>query len=142
MLHVSRPVRWDSDHVVIMDDELQEIGKEIVRNDLLAKTNIGLDFFDATINRVAAWVIGTRNTQKALLKAMLEPIEELKEMELDLDYTKRMALTEELKDFPYADVWNYFCELNNAPVGMNWYEEVMDYERDILSARGKEMAHA
>lgn len=73
---------------------------------------------------------------------MLEPIEELKEMELDLDYTKRMALTEELKDFPYADVWNYFCELNNAPVGMNWYEEVMDYERDILSARGKEMAHA
>ncbi|MGM0174670.1 L-rhamnose isomerase [Enterococcus sp. DIV0800] len=142
MLHVSRPVRWDSDHVVIMDDELQEIGKEIVRNDLLDKTNIGLDFFDATINRVAAWVIGTRNTQKALLKAMLEPIEDLKEMELDLDYTKRMALTEELKDFPYADVWNYFCEQNNAPVGMNWYEEVMNYERDILANRAKELAHA
>lgn len=142
MLHVSRPVRWDSDHVVIMDDELQEIGKEIVRNDLLGKTNIGLDFFDATINRIAAWVIGTRNTQKALLKAMLEPIEDLKTIELDLDYTKRMALTEELKDFPYADVWNYFCEQNNAPVGMDWYEEVMNYERDILSARGKEFAHA
>lgn len=142
MLHVSRPVRWDSDHVVIMDDELQEIGKEIVRNDLLGKTNIGLDFFDATINRIAAWVIGTRNTQKALLKAMLEPIEDLKTIELDLDYTKRMALTEELKDFPYADVWNYFCEQNNAPVGMDWYEEVMNYERDILSVRDKEFAHA
>lgn len=142
MLHVSRPVRWDSDHVVIMDDELQEIGKEIVRNDLLAKTNIGLDFFDATINRVAAWVVGTRNTQKALLKAMLEPIEDLKEMELELDYTKRMALTEELKDFPYADVWNYFCEQNNAPVGMNWYEEVMNYERDILATREKELITA
>lgn len=142
MLHVSRPVRWDSDHVVIMDDELQEIGKEIVRNDLLGKTNIGLDFFDATINRVAAWVIGTRNTQKALLKAMLEPIEDLKEMELDLNYTKRMAMTEELKDFPYADVWNYFCEQNDAPVGMNWYDEVMNYERDILSAREKELIAA
>ena len=142
MLHVSRPVRWDSDHVVIMDDELQEIGKEIVRNDLLAKTNIGLDFFDATINRVAAWVVGTRNTQKALLKAMLEPIEDLKAMELELDYTKRMALTEELKDFPYADVWNYFCEQNDAPVGMEWYEEVMNYERDILATREKELITA
>ncbi|WP_137664498.1 L-rhamnose isomerase [Enterococcus hulanensis] len=142
MLHVSRPVRWDSDHVVIMDDELQEIGKEIVRNDLLAKTNIGLDFFDATINRVAAWVVGTRNTQKALLKAMLEPIEDLKAMELELDYTKRMALTEELKDFPYADVWNYFCEQNDAPVGMDWYEEVMNYERDILATREKELITA
>lgn len=139
MLHVSRPVRWDSDHVVIMDDELQEIGKEIVRNDLLDKTNIGLDFFDATINRVAAWVVGTRNTQKALLKAMLEPITDLKEMELDGDYTKRLALTEELKDFPYADVWNYFCEQNNAPIGMNWYDEVMNYEREVLSAREKEL---
>lgn len=139
MLHVSRPVRWDSDHVVIMDDELQEIGKEIVRNDLLDKTNIGLDFFDATINRVAAWVVGTRNTQKALLKAMLEPITDLKEMELAGDYTKRLALTEELKDFPYADVWNYFCEVNNAPVGMNWYDEVMNYEREVLSTREKEM---
>lgn len=110
MLHVSRPVRWDSDHVVLMDDELQEIGKELVRNNLLDKTNIGLDFFDATINRVAAWVVGTRNTQKALLKAMLEPVDELKNMELAFDFTSRMVFTEELKDFPYGDVWNYFCE--------------------------------
>lgn len=142
MLHVSRPVRWDSDHVVIMDDELQEIGKELVRNDLLGKTNIGLDFFDATINRVAAWVIGTRNTQKALLKAMLEPIADLKTMELEHNYTKRMALTEELKDFPFGDVWNYFCEQNNVPVGMNWYDEVLNYERETLTKRDKELAHA
>lgn len=137
MLHVSRPVRWDSDNVVIMDDELQEIGKELVRNDLLGKTNIGLDFFDATINRIAAWVVGTRNTQKALLKAMLEPTEDLKAIELDFDYTKRIVLTEELKDFPYADVWNYFCALNNVPVGMDWYEEVKNYEKDVLALRNK-----
>lgn len=135
MLHVSRPVRWDSDHVVIMDDELQEIGRELVRNDLLDKTNIGLDFFDATINRVAAWVIGTRNTQKALLKAMLEPTKELKQAELAFDFTKRLAYTEELKDFPYADVWNYFCEMNNVPIGMDWYGEVVDYEKEVLSKR-------
>lgn len=137
MLHVSRPVRWDSDHVVIMDDELQEIGKELVRNDLLGKTNIGLDFFDATINRIAAWVVGTRNTPKALLKAMLEPTEDLKAIELDFDYTKRIVLTEELKDFPYADAWNYFCALNNVPVGMDWYEEVKNYEKDVLALRNK-----
>lgn len=135
MLHVSRPVRWDSDHVVIMDDELQEIGKELVRNHLLEKTAIGLDFFDATINRIAAWAIGTRNTQKALLKAMLEPIEELKQAELNFDFTKRLAFTEELKDFPYADVWNYFCEMNNVPVGMDWYQEVLQYEKDVQSKR-------
>lgn len=135
MLHVSRPVRWDSDHVVLMDDELQDIAKELVRNDLLSRTNIGLDFFDATINRIAAWVIGTRNTQKAILKAMLEPIQELKEMELEFDFTKRMAYTEELKDFPYADVWNYFCEQNGVPVGLDWLEEVRNYEEEVLMKR-------
>ena len=135
MLHVSRPVRWDSDHVVLMDDELQDIAKELVRNDLLSRTNIGLDFFDATINRIAAWVIGTRNTQKAMLKAMLEPIQDLKEMELEFDFTKRMAYTEELKDFPYADVWNYFCEQNGVPVGLDWLEEVRNYEEEVLMER-------
>lgn len=136
MLHVSRPVRWDSDHVVIMDDELQEIAKELVRNDLLGKTAIGLDFFDATINRIVAWVVGTRNTQKALLKAMLEPTEELKQMELDFDFTSRLVYTEELKDFPYSDVWNYFCLKNNVPVGLDWLKEVQDYEAEILKTRG------
>lgn len=135
LLHVSRPVRWDSDHVVIMDDELQEIGKELVRNNLLGKTHIGLDFFDATINRVAAWVIGTRNTQKALLKAMLEPTAFLKEKELAGDYTTRLVFTEELKDFPFADVWNYYCEQNNVPVGLDWFEEVKDYEKNVLAKR-------
>ncbi|MDT2726831.1 L-rhamnose isomerase [Lactococcus formosensis] len=135
MLHVSRPVRWDSDHVVLMDDELQDIAKELVRNDLLSRTNIGLDFFDATINRIAAWVIGTRNTQKAILKAMLEPIQDLKEMELEFNFTKRIAYTEELKDFPYADVWNYFCEQNAVPVGLDWLEEVRNYEEEVLMKR-------
>ncbi len=135
MLHVSRPVRWDSDHVVLMDDELQEIAKELVRNELLEKTNIGLDFFDATINRIAAWVIGTRNTQKALMKAMLEPVKRLKEMELAFDFTSRMAYTEELKDFPYADVWNYFCYKNQVPVGLDWLEEVQEYQKDVLGLR-------
>lgn len=135
MLHVSRPVRWDSDHVVIMDDELQDIAKELVRNDLLGKTAIGLDFFDATINRIAAWVIGTRNTQKALLKAMLEPTTQLKEMELDFDFTSRLAYTEELKDFPYADVWNYFCLKNGVPVGLDWLADVREYEDTVLAER-------
>ncbi|WP_423215811.1 L-rhamnose isomerase [Streptococcus equinus] len=135
MLHVSRPVRWDSDHVVIMDDELQEIAKEIVRNDLLERTAIGLDFFDGTINRIAAWVVGTRNAQKALLKAMLEPTQELKDLENHFDFTSRLVLTEELKDFPYSDVWNYFCLKNNVPVGLDWFEEVKDYEAKILAER-------
>jgi len=135
MLHVSRPVRWDSDHVIIMDDELQEIMREIVRNDLLDRTAIGLDFFDATINRIAAWVVGVRNTQKALLKALLEPTEELKEAELNFDFTKRMVYTEELKDLPYADIWNYFCEINQVPVGLAWYDEVKAYEQEVLSKR-------
>lgn len=135
MLHVSRPVRWDSDHVVIMDDELQEIAKEIVHNDLLERTAIGLDFFDGTINRIAAWVVGTRNTQKALLKAMLEPTQNLKDLENHFDFTSRLVLTEELKDFPYSDVWNYFCLKNNVPVGLDWFEEVKEYEAKILAER-------
>ncbi|EHQ2710179.1 L-rhamnose isomerase [Enterococcus faecalis] len=135
LLHVSRPVRWDSDHVVIMDDELQEIAKELVRNDLLGKTHVGLDFFDATINRVAAWVIGTRNTQKALMKAMLEPTNVLKETELMGDFTTRLALTEELKDFPFADIWNYYCQENHVPIGLDWLTDVQEYEKVILPTR-------
>ncbi|MBU5341772.1 L-rhamnose isomerase [Caldifermentibacillus hisashii] len=135
LLHVSRPVRWDSDHVVIMDDELQAIAREIVRNNLLERTNIGLDFFDATINRIAAWVIGTRNTQKALLRALLEPTAFLKQKELEGDFTTRLAYTEELKDFLFGDVWNYFCVKNNVPVGFDWFKEVQHYEKEILLNR-------
>lgn len=135
MLHVSRPVRWDSDHVVLMDDELIEIGRELVRNDLLKVTHIGLDFFDATINRVAAWVVGTRNTQKALLRAFLEPTEELKKLELANDFTARMVITEELKDFPYGDIWNHFCEINGVPVGLEWFKKAQAYEEGVLLKR-------
>lgn len=135
-LHVSRPVRWDSDHVVTMDDELQAIANEIVRNDLLEKTNIGLDFFDGTINRIAAWVIGTRNTQKAFMKALLEPTDFLKKKEAEGDFTTRLAYTEELKDFPFSDVWNYFCVKNDVPVGLDWLKEVQQYEKEVLAKRG------
>ena len=135
LLHVSRPVRWDSDHVIVLDDELCSIAQSIVRNDLLERTHIGLDFFDASINRVAAWVIGMRNMQKALLKAMLEPTAELMKIELEGDYTSRLALVEEYKSYPFGAVWDYFCELNGVPVGEDWLKEVKLYEKDVLLNR-------
>ncbi len=135
LLHVSRPMRWDSDHVVTLDDELIDIGRELVRGDLLGKTHIGLDFFDASINRVAAWVIGTRNTIKSLLRAMLDPIEALKKAELDGDYTTRLALTEEFKSYPFGAVWDYYCEKNGVPVREDWLGEVKAYEQDVLLKR-------
>ncbi|MCM3132365.1 L-rhamnose isomerase [Paenibacillus polysaccharolyticus] len=135
LLHVSRPMRWDSDHVVIMDDELLEIARELVRHELLSTTHIGLDFFDASINRVAAWVVGTRNTIKALLRAMLEPVEALKQAELDGDYTTRLALTEEFKSYPFGAVWDYYCAQQGVPVREHWIKEVKSYEQDILQTR-------
>lgn len=135
LLHVSRPMRWDSDHVVVMDDELLEIGKELVRNDLLDTTHIGLDFFDGSINRVAAWVIGTRNTLKALLRAMLEPVEALKQAELEGDYTTRLALTEEFKAYPFGAVWDYYCAKSGVPVREGWLAEVKNYEKNVLLKR-------
>lgn len=136
LLHVSRPVRWDSDHVVIMDDELLAIAQSLVRTGLIDRTYIGLDFFDASINRIAAWVIGTRNMQKALLRAMLEPTEALKKIELEGDYTARLALTEEYKTYPFGAVWDYFCFKNNVPVQTNWLAEVRRYEKEVLAKRG------
>lgn len=135
LLHVSRPMRWDSDHVVIMDDELLEIARELVRHELLGTTHIGLDFFDASINRVAAWVVGTRNTIKALLRAMLEPVEALKQAELDGDYTTRLALTEEFKSYPFGAVWDYYCAQQGVPVREQWIKEVKSYEKDIIQSR-------
>jgi L-rhamnose isomerase len=134
-LHVSRPVRWDSDHVVILDDELKEIAKEIVRNDALDKVIIGLDFFDASINRIAAWTIGTRNMIKALLSAMLTPNELLKKYQDEGNFTERLALMEELKTYPMGDIWNYYCEKNNVPAGEAWIKEVKEYEETELSKR-------
>ena len=134
-LHVSRPVRWDSDHVVILDDALVRIARSLVRDDLLAKTNVGLDFFDATINRVAAWVIGARATQKAFLQAMLAPIADLKQAELAFDFTKRLALTEELKTYPIGAVWDEFCLRNDVPVGSTWLKVIKNYEDTVLAKR-------
>lgn len=135
LLHVSRPMRWDSDHVVTMDDELIKIGQELVRNNLLDTTHIGLDFFDASINRVAAWVIGTRNTLKSVMRAMLEPTQGLQEAELLGDYTYRLAMVEELKDYPFSAVWDYFCEKEGVPTGIDWIKEVQDYEKNELLKR-------
>ncbi|WP_080875924.1 L-rhamnose isomerase [Oceanobacillus timonensis] len=134
-LHVSRPVRWDSDHVVILDDELREIGLEIVRNNALDKVSIGLDFFDASINRVAAWTIGTRNMIKALLNALLTPNEYLKQLQEAGNFTERLALMEEFKTYPFGAVWDYYCEQMGVPVKEAWLEEVNEYEKTVLSQR-------
>ncbi|MCI1882834.1 MAG: L-rhamnose isomerase [Sporolactobacillus sp.] len=135
MLHVSRPVRWDSDHVVILDDALIRITRSLVRDNELGKTNIGLDFFDATINRLAAWIVGARATLKALLMALLSPIDDLKKIELDGDYTKRLALTEELKSYPFGAVWDYYCETSDVPVGPDWLKDIRSYEKNVLLKR-------
>ena len=134
-LHVSRPVRWDSDHVIKLDDELQELAKELVRCDALDRTFIGLDFFDASINRIAAWVIGMRNMQKALLLGLLEPHAALKKMQDECNFTELLATLEEIKTLPFGDVWNHFCEINNVPVGKDWFKVVKDYEKDVLLKR-------
>ncbi len=135
LLHVSRPVRWDSDHVVIMDDELNAIARELVRNNFLGRTHIGLDFFDASINRVAAWVIGTRNMIKALLIAFLEPTAKLKAFETAGDFTSRLAMLEELKSLPWGAVWAEYCQRNSVPVDQDWLTEVQRYEQRVMSKR-------
>ncbi len=135
LLHVSRGVRWDSDHVVLMDDPTRAIAEELVRGDYLARTHVGLDFFDASINRIAAWVIGTRNAQKCLLAALLEPTKRLRTLEADGDFTSRIALLEECKTLPLGAVWNEYCLRRDAPVGPAWLAEVKSYEQKILSHR-------
>ncbi|WP_061795315.1 L-rhamnose isomerase [Serratia ficaria] len=129
LLHVSRPVRWDSDHVVLLDDETQAIAQEIVRHQLFDKVHIGLDFFDASINRIAAWVIGTRNVRKALLRALLEPVELLRQREAAGDYTARLALLEEQKSLPWQAIWEGYCLRHDVPVGAGWLEDVRRYEQ-------------
>ncbi|MHC4123744.1 MAG: L-rhamnose isomerase [Planctomycetota bacterium] len=135
LLHVSRGVRWDSDHVVILSDELMAIAKEIIRGGFENRVHIGLDFFDASINRIAAWTIGTRCMIKALLIALLEPINQLRQYELDDDFTSRLAVLEEIKTMPFGAVWDYYCLKANVPVGENWLREVKDYEANVLSER-------
>jgi L-rhamnose isomerase len=136
LLHVSRGVRWDSDHVVTLSDELRAIAEELVRGDYLGRVHVGLDFFDASINRVAAWVIGTRCMLKALLIVLLEPTAKLREMEGAGDYTGRLALLEELKTLPFGAVWDYHCLRQGVPVGPAWLDVVRVYECDVLARRG------
>ena len=134
-LHVTRGVRWDSDHVVIFDDETKEIAKEIVANDALDRVFIATDYFDASINRVAAWVIGLRNVQKAMLNALLTPHATLRALQDSANTTKLLATQEELKTYPFADVWNEYCARCGAPVGESWYDEIEKYEAEVLSKR-------
>ena len=136
LLHVSRGVRWDSDHVVILSDELEAIAQELVRGDYLGRVHIGLDFFDASINRVAAWVIGTRAMLKALLLALLEPTDQLRATESRGDFTARLALLEEIKGLPFGAVWDTYCERTGTPVGRAWLDRVRAHERDVQALRG------
>lgn len=135
MLHVSRPVRWDSDHVVILNDEILELAHEIVRADAMDKVHVGLDFFDASINRIGAYVIGIRATQKAFLQAFLEPLEKLKEYEANGQYFERLALLEEAKGLPWSAVWDYFCLVNNVAVGEDYIGDIQKYEKNVTSKR-------
>jgi L-rhamnose isomerase len=135
MLHVSRPIRWDSDHVTILNDDVTELAKEIVRADALGRVHIGLDYFDASINRIGAYVIGIRSTQKAFLQALLEPINILREYEANGQYFERLALLEEAKGLPWNAVWDYFCLKNNIAPGEDYIAEVQEYEKEVTSKR-------
>jgi L-rhamnose isomerase len=135
LLHVSRGVRWDSDHVVTLTDELRDLAAEVVRGNFLNRTHIGLDFFDASINRIAAWVIGTRAMLKALLLALLEPTPTLKKLELSGDLTARLALLEEYKSLPFGAIWDHHCEKLNTPIGSAWLPQIKTYETTVLAKR-------
>jgi len=134
-LHLTRPVRWDSDHVVLFDDETKEIAKEIVRNDAMDRVKLGLDFFDASINRISAWTVGLRNAEKALLYALLLPNQQMKELQDQEDFSKLMMISEEMKSYPFGAVWDHYCESEGVPVREAWYTEVESYEKNILSKR-------
>ena len=135
LLHVSRGVRWDSDHVVIFNDEIQLIAQEIVRANVLKRVNIGLDYFDGSINRIGAFVIGARATQLAFLYALLEPTKMLKEFEESGKYFERLAFLELLKTKPFGAVYDYYCLINNVPIGEDYIKEIKKYEVDVLSKR-------
>ena len=134
-LHVTRSVRWDSDHVVRFDDETKEIAKEIVRNDALDRVFIALDYFDASVNRIAAWAVGARNMAKALLFALLQPEGELRGYQNKADYTKMLAVSEEIKTLPFGEIFDEYCRRTGAPVGMDWIAECDKYEKEVLSKR-------
>jgi L-rhamnose isomerase len=135
LLHVSRGVRWDSDHVVTFSDDLRAIAEELVRGDYLGRVHIGLDYFDASINRVAAWAIGSRNMLKAVLVALLEPFEQMRQLDVTGDFTARLTLLEELKGLPFGAVWDYYCLVKGVPVGMGFLDAIREYERTVLAKR-------
>ncbi|MBQ4629599.1 MAG: L-rhamnose isomerase [Clostridia bacterium] len=135
LLHVTRGIRWDSDHVVGFDDETKAIFEELARMNKLSNTYIATDFFDASINRVAAWIIGIRNTRKAMLAALLQPIDKMKQIEADGDVTARLAFKEEFKAAPFSLVWDYYCEESNKGIGLDWLVGVQNYEKEVLSKR-------
>ena len=135
MLHVSRPVRWDSDHVVILDDELQHLTQEIVRADALDRVHVGLDYFDASINRIGAYVVGVRATQKAFLLALLEPIEKLRAYEANGQNFERLALLEEVKSLPWGDVYNFYCMKQGIPAGEAYITDIQEYETEVTLKR-------
>ena len=135
LLHVTRPIRWDSDHVVTLNEDLQLIASEIIRNNFLSRVNIGLDFFDASINRIGAYVIGTRAAKKAFLIALLEPTKTLITMEEAGQNFERLAMLEELKTMPFSAVWDYYCLESGVPVGVDYIAEIQQYEKDVLSMR-------
>ena len=134
-LHVTRPIRWDSDHVVLFDDETKEIAKEIVRNDALERVYIALDYFDASINRISAWTVGARNMQKALLYALLEPSADFKALQESGNYTKLMVMQEEYKTLPFGEVWEEYCRSCGVVAGAEWFDEIVEYEANVLSKR-------
>ena len=134
--HVSRPVRWDSDHVLKLNDDLQDVADELVKCHATEKSYIGLDYFDASINRVAAMVIGARNMEKALLRALLTPWDILSKAQDELDHTKVLALQEEIKTVPWGEVWEAYCEKEGCLGENEWYEQVKKYEQNVLSKRG------
>jgi L-rhamnose isomerase len=135
MLHISRGVRWDSDHVAILNDDLRYLFEEIIRADGLNRVNIGLDFFDGSINRIGAWVTGTRAAQKALLIALLEPLKLLRQYEDNVQYAERLSLLEEAKSMPWSAVWNYYCHTGNVPSGITLIDEIRKYEREVIDKR-------
>jgi len=135
-LHITRPIRWDSDHVVLFDDETKEMAKEIVRNNATDRVYMALDYFDASINRISAWTVGFRSWQKALLSALLTPNEMLKELQDSNQLTKLMVVSEEVKTLPFGDIWDYYCESQGAPLDGEWFKLVEEYESQVLSKRG------
>ena len=136
LLHLSRGVRWDSDHVVIWSEELQSVMDEIIRGNYVDRVFIAQDYFDASINRIACWIISMRNTRKALLKALLDPMAQAKKAQEEKDFTTRLALLEENKSLPFAPIWDYYCLQKNVPVGAAWLKDVKQYENKVLSNRG------